>query len=233
MNCPGRTRARLVNMVNKLGFKGFSEETIKTLNITSFTDLMTLTEERASILGPNNAKNLINAIERLYNSKAPDYNILGSLGFSDIGVAKWKTILKSVTLHDIVTESDNILFFKLRNSGKGIGPKTSATILNERKFFAKDLAYIYNMPNVILSKGNNNECITLGKVIRFSGVRDKELENRLTLEGHDCSEGSVTKNTDILLIPFDGYNSTKVDKAKKYNTENPSHQILILSLDEF
>lgn len=233
MNCPGRTRARLVNMVNKLGFKGFSEETIKTLNLSSFTDLMTLTEERASVLGPNNAKNLINAIERLYNSKAPDYNILGSLGFSDIGVAKWKTILKSVTLHDIIKESDNGLFFKLRNSGKGIGPKTSATILNERKFFAKDLAYIYNMPNIILSKGDNNDCIILGKVIRFSGVRDKELENRLTLEGHDCSEGSVTKNTDILLIPFDGYNSTKVDKAKKYNAENLSHQILILTLDEF
>lgn len=90
-------------MVNKLGFKGFSEETIKTLNLQSFYDLMTITEERASVLGPTNAKNLINAIERLYESKAPDFNILGSLGFSNIGSSKWKTILKAVTLHDIIT----------------------------------------------------------------------------------------------------------------------------------
>lgn len=233
ISCPGRTRARLVNMVSKLGFKGFSEETIKTLNLTSFADLMTLTEERISVLGPTNARNLINAIDKLYDSKAPDYNILGSLGFSDIGVAKWKTILKAVSLHDIITESDTGLFFKLTNSGKGIGPKTAKTIVNERKFFSKDLAYIYNMPNVILSKGDNNECLMLGKVIRFSGVRDKELEDRLNLNGHDCSEGSVTKNTDILLIPFKGYTSTKVDKANKYNTDNPNHKILILPLDEF
>ena len=233
MACPGRTAARLVNMVKKLGFKGFSEEAIKTLKIESFSDLMTLTEERASILGPTNAKNLIDSIEYLYNSKAPDFNILGAIGFSDIGVAKWKTILKSVTLHDIITDSDNNLFFKLTNSGKGIGPKTSATILNERKFFKKDLTYIYNMPNVIMSKGNNDNSITLGKVIRFTGVRDKELEMRLTSEGHDCSEGSVTKATDILIIPFTGFSSTKVSKAMEYNKSNPNHQIKIITLEEF
>jgi NAD-dependent DNA ligase len=220
-------------MVKKLGFKGFSEEALKTLKIQSFSDLMTLTEERASILGPTNAKNLIDSIEYLYNSKAPDFNILGALGFSDIGVAKWKAILKSVTLNEIITESDTALFFKLNNSGKGIGPKTSSTILNERKFFQKDLVYIYNMPNVIMSKGNNDTAITVGKVIRFSGVRDKELEMRLTAEGHDCSEGSVTKSTDILIIPFNGFSSTKVSKAMEYNNTNPSHKIKIITLDEF
>lgn len=233
MNCRGRVVARLVNMVKKLGFKGFSEETIKALNISSFSDLMALTEERASVLGPVNAKNLIDSIEYLYESKAPDFNILGALGFSDIGVAKWKMILKSVTLNEIITDSDNILFFKLSNSGKGIGPKTSSTILNERKFFMKDLAYIYNMPNIIMSKGNNDNGITLGKVIRFTGVRDKELEMRLVNNGHDCSEGSVTKATDILIIPFVGFSSTKVTKATEYNKSNPNHQIKIITLDEF
>jgi hypothetical protein len=89
------------------------------------------------------------------------------------------------------------------------------------------------MPNVIMSKGNNDTAITVGKVIRFSGVRDKELEMRLTAEGHDCSEGSVTKSTDILIIPFNGFSSTKVSKAMEYNNTNPSHKIKIITLDEF
>lgn len=232
--CPGRTRARIVNMVSKLGIKGFSEETVKTLNLSSFKDLMTLTEERASILGPTNMKNLISAIDYIYNSKVPDYIILGSLGFSDIGNKKWKIILKNVSLHDIITDDDTNLFFKLNNSGKGIGPKTASTIMNERKFFIKDLAYICNnMPNIISSKGFINDSVSLSKVIRFTGVRDKELENKLTMEGHDCSEGSVTKNTDFLLIPFVGFSSTKIDKANQYNKSNPNHKIRIMTLDEF
>lgn len=234
IECSGRKIGRLVNMVNKLGFKGFSEETIKTLNLQSFYDLMNITEERASVLGPTNAKNLINAIEHLYESKAPDFNILGSLGFSNIGSSKWKTILKAVTLHDIITNNDRELFFKLSNSGKGIGIKTANIILKERKYFSKDLTYIYNMPNIILSKGSNDSSIELGKVIRFSGIRDDELEARLASNGHDCSSSaSVTKTTDYLIVPFMDYTSTKVEKARKYNESNPSHKINIVTLDEF
>lgn len=227
IGCPGRTRARVVNMVNKLGFKGFSEETIKTLNLTSFNDLMLMTEERAKVLGPTNAENLIKAIDHLYDSKVPDYILLGSLGFSDIGDKKWKLILKKVSLHELATDSDMSLYYKLENSGRGIGPKTATTIIKERQFFIKDLVYICNnMPNVITSKGLENDKVTLCKTIRFSGVRDKELENRLSIQGHDCSEGSVTKTTDFLLIPFVGYTSSKVDKANKYGVK-------ILTLDEF
>lgn len=233
MSCPGRLIGRMSNMVSKLGFKGFSEETIKLLKLTSFTDLMTLTEERASILGPNNSKNLINAIEHLYNSNAPDYMLLGSLGFTGISNLKWKTILKSVSLAELIKLDKNTLFFRLHSSGRGIGSKTADTIINERPFFIKDLTYIYNMPNVIFTKGDNNESIELGKVIRFTGVRDSELERRLTQKGHDCSDGSVTKNTDILIIPFVGYTSGKVNKALEYNSKNNSHKIQIITLDEF
>lgn len=233
IQCPGRTLARLGNMVNKLGFKGFSEETIKTLKVNSFYELMTLTEEQAGVLGPNNAKNLIDAIEHLYNSNAPDFNILASLGFSNIGIAKWRNILKVVSLHDIIKDSDNTLFFKLNGNCKGIGPMTASVIMTERKFFMKDLAYIYNMPNIIFSKSVPDSAIEFSKVIRFSGVRDKELESRLTSAGHDCAEGSVTKNTDFLLIPFKGFASTKIDKAEKYNSENPNHKIQVIPLDEF
>ena len=233
MMCPGRVRARMTNMVSKLGFKGFSEETIKQLDIQSFSDLMTLTEERTSILGPTNSKNLIDAIEYLYNSRVPDYILIGALGFTNIASGKWKSILKTVNLADIIKLSNNELFFKLNSSGRGIGSKTATTIIQERDIFKKDLLYIYNMPNVVFTKDSNDEVIELGKKIRFSGVRDKDLEQRLTTKGHDCSDGSVTKDTDFLIIPFVGFSSGKVSKALNYNAKNPNHKIMIMTLDEF
>ena len=232
MMCNGRTVARMSNMVSKLGFKGFSEETIKQLGIKSFSDLMTLTEEQTSILGPTNSKNLIDAIEHLYESNAPDYILIGALGFTNIASTKWKSILRSVSLRDIIMLPKNELFLRLHSSGKGIGSKTANTIITERDIFKKDLAYINNMPNVIFTK-NGGEVIELAKKIRFSGVRDKELMDRLTAKGHDCSDGSITKDTDYLIIPFVGFISTKVSKAHEYNAKNPTHQIMIITLDEF
>lgn len=233
MMCKGRVTARITNMVSKLGFKGFSEETIKTLNIKSFKDLMTLTEERASILGPVNCANLINAIEQLYDTAVPDYILLGSLGFTNIAATKWKNILRSVPLSTIIKASKTELFFKLNSSAKGIGDKTADIINKERDFFLEDLHYIYNMPKVVLSKGDNLDAISLGKVIRFSGIRDKELETRLISKGHDCSDGSVTKNTDFLIVPNISYSSGKITKAQEYNAKSSNHKIKILTIDEF
>ena len=44
--------------------------------------------------------------------------------------------------------------------------------------------------------------------------------------GHDCSDGSVTNNTNILIVPYNGFISTKVEKAM-------SKGIKIIPLDEF
>ena len=233
MACPGRTVARVTNMLSKLGFKGFSEAAVRSLNLTSFKDLMTLQEDRAAVLGPTNQKTLIAAIEKLYESNVPDFMLLGSLGFTNIASGKWKAILKKIPLADIITASDVELMFKIDSSGKGIGEKTARTIVTERKFFMKDLEYIYRMPNVVITKGDNTRDITFSKVIRFSGVRDSDIMNQLTFEGHDCSEGAVTKNTDYLIIPFVGYTSGKVTKAEEYNAKSTSHKIKILTLDEF
>ena len=233
MACPGRTVARVTNMLSKLGFKGFSEATVRALGLVSFKDLMTITEQRAACLGPVNQSNLLEAVDKLYESNAPDFMLLGALGFTNIASGKWKTILKCVPLSDIIQNSDTELVFKIHKSSKGIGEKTAATIVNERKFFMDDLRYIYSMPNVLITKGDKNALLSTSRVIRFSGVRDAALMSQLTLEGHDCSDGAITKNTDFLIIPFKGYTSTKVTKAEEYNAKNPQHNILILTLDEF
>ena len=64
---------------------------------------------------------------------------------------------------------------------------------------------------ILDSKGNG----AAKKQIRFSGVRNLQLMELLNTRGYDADEGSVTKKTDILLIPYEGFSSGKVAKAMK------------------
>lgn len=236
LSCPGRLVARMTNMLDKLGFKGFSEEAVKTLQIKSFYDFMHMTEERASVLGEVNAGNLMCAIANFLITPIVDYNLLGALGFTGVAAGKWKLILKIASLKDIITLNDAMLMSLLSNNIKGISYKTASVVVKERKNFKKDLLFIYNnMDNVILTKGDNDDMVRVQKVIRFTGFRDAELIRSLTNIGHDCSEGSLTKNTDILLIPYEGFESTKVAKAKSYNSDpkNNDHIIKIIPIQEF
>ena len=70
--------------------------------------------------------------------------------------------------------------------------------------------------NLIESYGKSNE----GKLqIRFTGFRNSQLAELLNTNGYDADENSsVTKKTDILLVPYESFSSSKVDKAKRYGT---------------
>ncbi len=56
--------------------------------------------------------------------------------------------------------------------------------------------------------------------------KDKELVDYLNANGYDAGEGSVTKDTDILIVPSEGYNSgSKYNKAVQYGiTIKPINQ---------
>ena len=234
-NCNARIVARLTNMIAKLGFKGFSEASVRTLDtgysFKSFYDLMNMTKDQALMLGPTNADTLMSMIDKLHEDPIPDYIIVGSLGFTNIAAGKWKTILKNVPLDRIAKASDIELLTDMSKI-RGVGDETANTIVRERRFFMKDIAYILTMNNIIYSHRLNDEIgVVLSKTIRFTGVRDEELMRQLIYMGHDCSEGSVTKSTDILLIPYVGFSSGKVEKAERYN--QTGSRIKILTLEEF
>ena len=72
---------------------------------------------------------------------------------------------------------------------------------------------------MINSFGNSDIC--KGE-IRFTGFRNLQLAEQLNTAGYDAGDGSVTKKTDILLIPYEGFSSTKVSKAMS----NPNTKII-------
>lgn len=212
MKCPERNIMRMVDMLDNLGFKDFAEESVRALNITSFTDLMSMTYERACILGLVNAKNFMERLSVLMNSPIADYKILTALGFSNIGAEKWKIILKQIDINDLVNMEYNALFNILVNI-PSIASKTANVICNDRQLYIEDLNTILRMNNIESSKGIEDK-----PKIAFTGVRDKIFIELLNDNGFDASE-NYTVSKKIYCLITDDINSTssKMNKARKFN----------------
>ena len=208
--CPERAIGRLANGMKKLNIKNFSSETIRTLNVLTFKDLMMCSEELIrDILGDIRGQNLIDCLDYIRNVQLPDYIWLGVLGFTGIAEKTWKLIMQNITFIDILNLSMD-LTEKLSHV-KGIGVKTIETINKERQYFINDLKYIYGSLHVI----DSYEDVNVQKPkVRFSGIRDEILANKFKNAGYDVDlDGGVTKDILILIVPYLGWNSSKVIKV--------------------
>lgn len=222
IECKERNNARMENMLDKLQLKDFAGERLQSIGKYSLTELMDLTVDDVKFLGEINSQKFIDRMNELKTKPIYDYQIVGALGFTGIAQEKWKLILSNFSLLGLMANYDKPEFVEMLTAIKGIGPATAETIKNEMWFFIKDLTRIIEMKNVITSYGNELNT----KIIRFTGFRDKALMDKLNNMGFDAGEGSVTKKTDILLVPCEGFTSTKTIKAQKDN-------IMIVPVEDF
>jgi NAD-dependent DNA ligase len=225
--CKGRIVARTVNMLDKLGIDQFAEASVLKTNVFSFNKLMEL--DRDIIVNALNssimADKFIAQREALKESNIWDYQIVGAIGFDSMAEETWKLILNKITLHDIINLPDDILYNRLVNI-KGIGKVKAKTVIDRRIFFIEDLMYI---EKTFVNMRSSFGYACGGKKIRFTGFRDKELVDLVTSLGHDISDKSVTRDTDLLIVVnIDAFNnpSTKIISAQKYG-------IPIITLEEF
>lgn len=214
LDCPERNVARVNSMFKKLNIKDFSDANIMKLGRYHLIDMIGLPKEEILFLGEVNAQKFVDAMQELQTKEIYDYQIIGALGFTNIATEKWKTILKEYTIHDILQMyndgGEDLLRVNIVNI-KGIGPETANTIVNELPFFGKDIGLILIMKNV---KSIKADLANLNiKKIRFTGCRDSKLIEFLSSKGHDITGGGITKDTDILIVPYDGYESSKTKKA--------------------
>lgn len=220
--CPDRNISRITNMIDKLGFKEFSQETMKTLNITSLKQLVCLTYDQVKVLGEVNGQKLLDKISVFINTPMYDYRLMGSLGFTSLAIEKWRSILKNIKLIDILEMNIEDLAESLRTV-RGIGDTSRNIIIREREIFKDDLEFIKSQlyKGMVISTFGSSD----GKNIRFTGIRSDELVNLLNELGHNASDGAVTKDTDILIVPNRDYRSSKTSKLKPDG--------LIIPYDEF
>ena len=225
--CSERSIKRMANMMDKLNIKGFAEEIMRELDVYSFHKLMNLNLEDISHIGDLTSKSLIEQLEKLKNSNILDWRLIGALGFTDLAANTWKLIFSEFTLQEFDSMiMSSFAFPKDKEFSerllaiKGIGKATIQTIISEYGYFYQDILYI--MEHV---KYQDSKYCKLIKV-RFTGIRDQEFTNFLNSNGYDAGEGSVTKDTDILVVPHEGYNQgSKYKKALQYG-------IMIKSIDQ-
>ena len=220
LGCPGREQARLVNMLAKLNIKDFAEAMIAAIGVHSLTDMLHLRyEDINEKIGDVNAAKFIARMTELKTKPIPDYMIIGALGFTGVAQRTWQAIFEHLTLKEVLECANDRsligdLYVKLITI-PGIGTATADTIVKELPIFAQDIATIINECQIVDSKGKEK-----GIAVRCTGFRDKEFMAFLRSKGYDApDEGGVTKETKILLVPFEGHTSSKVTKAKQYGAE--------------
>lgn len=219
-DCIGVKQARIENMVKKIGFRNIAEESLKKLKVYTFRDFMSLTPKpmRDAGLGEALIKDIQDQIKRYKkNDTVKDYEYLGALGFKGISNAKWKIILTAIHFNDLFLSSEDVvelsenIRMKLPTI-KGIGKVIADTIADSLMYFYPDIMYIAKNMHICFSYGVLS---IYSQQVRFTGVRDKELVDKLSSEGYDIGEGGVTRVTTILLVPFEDYSNDKTIKAAK------------------
>lgn len=212
--CPARTIKRLSNMLQKLNLKGFAESTIASLKCSHLYEICELSEEQCvEIIGIGNGTKFYKSIMELKSNPIPDYFVLGALGFTSIAHRKWKDILSEISVIELISAYENncMIDSLISSMPKLADTVTLSTIVNQFGFFYEDIKYIYTHFHLIDSKSMNSD---VKGVIRFTGCRNIQLSERLINAGYDADgNGSVTKKTNILLIPYEGFSSTKINKV--------------------
>ena len=213
-NCIGRNKKRMVNMFTKLNIKGFAEASFESLsNINSFHNLYDYNKEYyIDKLGEADGASFYNNLMNIKSDKIKDYMFMGSLGFTGIAHKKWKSIFEKVSIKELYhlwEISDSQETFNQYLSQYLPDGITKDIIVEEFPIYAEDINFAIQNNLIIDSKDSGAS----KKQIRFSGVRNLQLMELLNTRGYDADEGSVTKKTDILLIPYEGFSSNKVNKA--------------------
>ena len=221
INCSERQIMRMIDMIDRLGFKDFSEETIRTLNIKSLKELLSLSHEQLSILGPINSQSFLSYINYLKSNPIEDYKIMSSLGYDGIATEKWKVILKQYSIRELLSMTNDELYHNLI-SINSIGEKIIQNIILYNNLYREDLEFIIHNLIIIDYKGLKDK----PRVV-ITGFRDKEFIDLINSAGYDADESyTLTKKTYCLITSDINLNSTKIQKAKKYG-------IPILTKQEF
>lgn len=215
--CKERAYHRVANMLKKLNIKDFGVETIRALDVNTIEKLFSLDKRIVKdTIGDVNGEKLFIRLNTLKTTNYPDYRLIGSIGFTGIAESTWKLILSYIPIDDILNEK-----FDLMNlcTIKGIGRKTIETIINERKLFEVDLGVLFSQ--CVYTKSPILSGKELPNVV-FTGVRDERLEKLFTEKGFEVKDSSVTAKTKVLVIPYYGFISTKVEKAFKLASKRVS-----------
>jgi len=220
-NCPCRLKGKILNYCIKMDIGNISYNTINDLYeagyLLTIADLYSLKDNRDNIMkldGYSELRidNILNEIDNHMEADLP--TLLGSIGIEGVSVKKFTSILEYITLEEILkySKEENINVFVVI---PGIKEKTAIKLIegiNSNRDLIEFLLGTISIKESSKSKGEFTVC--------FTKVREDDepgLKEFIEEAGGIIDNDSFTKKTDILVIPYEGVVSSKINKAVKYD----------------
>ncbi len=232
VNCHERRIMRMVDMIDKLGFKDIAEETVRLLDLTSFNQLIQPWSKRAldDTIGPLTANKFIDYCFALTTNEMPDYRIMAALCFDGMAEEKWKNILKVYDLNTLFNMSPDQLRVELSRIS-GVGLSTVQAIIDGFMNYNDEVVAV--LTKIKLS---NYRLQANKPKVALTGTRDPVIMSIINEAGYDCSDKyTVTKETALLITNDKNSNSGKMQKAKKYGVPiyTPEEFCKLIGVDYF
>jgi NAD-dependent DNA ligase len=211
-NCHERQIMRMIDMMNRLGFKDFSDSWVRTLDLTTLRQLLTqYTLENTRQYGDLSSQYFIQQINMLKTKPIYDYRIMAALSFDGMADETWKIVLSKISIADLITQPGEWIKDSIHTL-PGIGPKTINAILEGVNLYKDDIECALSILHIIESKS-----VPKKPRVAITGFRDEEFINLINGHGFDCSDTySVTKNTVALIADTVESTSSKAQKARQY-----------------
>ena len=211
-----------------LDIKNISEKTIKKLYENGFTSLNSILEINSKTqlsniegFGDKKIEIIINAIETSKkHDKLEEIMAASNIFQRSLGIKKLKLILDNYP--NIINENiKNEELTKINGIGDINAKHFNDNIDNFKIFYFKYFKIIEKKEKVkVLSIDER----LLKKIVVFSGIRDKNMEE-LIIENGGKINGSVSKKTEILIVKDLESNSSSIKKAKELD-------IIIIKYDD-
>lgn len=229
---------KIANFLEKVGAENISDRTIEILYendiVKSLDDIFILNPNNEVIInaisdidGFNkiSARNICNEIYRIKDEPIEIGTFIGSLGINLVSRKRAKIITNKFSFEELMniainTKEENIhvVAKDMSNVIPSIGNIILLNLLYTFKIDHDNIINLMNQMNIIPNK-------KIGKLVCFTGFRNKEYEEKLEKLGYSYSD-SLTKETSLLVAPSPNSESSKIKKAIKYG-------IPVISISDF
>ena len=218
--CSRVKSGKIANFVIKLGAENIAATTISNLyeeglltDIPSLFELRREDIEKLEGYGETSANNIISEIERLRTEPISFSKFLGALGIEKISMKKCLSIMKCVSIKDILNKKKSKLLYEVVKADN-VALKTAEVftdfIIENREM----IQTLYETMNIV--EDDNN--FKYKSNVVFTGFRNPALKKRFEDKGIEVSD-SINRDTTLLIAasynPYDSNQSGKIKNALK------------------
>ena len=210
--CPAQLSKQVEKYAKALKIKGLGAKTIESLGLQSIEDIYSLDYEfSCSVIGEKLTDKLFMEIEKASTVEIAQF--IAGLGIPLIGVTAGNK------LATVVDNMEEITLEKCKEAG--LGDKASSNLLTWLESNPMQLPIKIVNSKVKASTTKSKTVVVTGKIPGYTRATMQEYLESL---GYKVTS-SVSKNTDILIVPNKTSVSSKVTKAEELGVE-------ILTIDE-